>query len=89
MSEYIGWVDDDWNVILDHNQPIVRCRDCVHLDSPDWDNQLAECYGEPPCFCMRLSGNEWRMDGDRRVAETTFLEVGPNDFCAWGERRDE
>ena len=29
--ECIGWVDYDWNVILDHNQSIVRCRDCVHF----------------------------------------------------------
>ena len=34
MSEYIGWVDYDWNVILDHNQPIVRCRDCLDYIPP-------------------------------------------------------
>lgn len=70
---------------------IVRCRDCKHLDDSEyrrWDNLLAECYGEPPLFCDLLSFNEWRMDGDRRVAETTFAEVEPDGFCAWGERRD-
>lgn len=69
---------------------IVRCRDCKHLDDSEyrrWDNSLAECYGEPPLFCDLLSFNEWRMDGDRRVAETTFAEVEPDSFCAWAERR--
>lgn len=27
-EEYIGWLDDDWNTVLDLSQPIVRCRDC-------------------------------------------------------------
>lgn len=70
---------------------IVRCRDCKHLDDSEyrrWDSTLAEIYGEPPLFCDLLSFNEWRMDGDRRVAETTFAEVEPDGFCAWGERKE-
>lgn len=69
------------------NGEIVRCRDCKHLDDSEyerWDNSLAECYGEPPLFCDLFSVNEWRMDGDRRVAETSFAEVEPDGFCAWG-----
>ena len=72
-------------------EEVVRCRDCKHLDDSEykrWDNSLAECYGEPPLFCNLLSFNEWRMDGDRRVAETSFAEVEPDGFCAWGKRRD-
>ena len=69
-------------------EEIVRCRDCKHLDMPDWDNTLTMEYGEPPTFCMRLSDNEWRKDGERMVVETSFLEVSPDDFCAWGERRE-
>lgn len=69
-------------------EEIVRCRNCKHIDYPDWDNTLAENYGEPPAFCMLLSLNEWRMDGSRRVADTTFLEVEPDGFCAWGVRRE-
>lgn len=70
---------------------VVRCRDCKHLDDSEyrgWDSSLAACYGEPPLFCDLLSFNEWRMDDDRRVAETTFAEVEPDGFCAWGERVD-
>ena len=67
-------------------EEIVRCRDCRWLNIPDWDNTLAMLYGEPPITCDLLSRNEWRMDGDRRVAETEFLEVEPDGFCAWGER---
>lgn len=66
---------------------IVRCRDCKWLNVPDWDNTLAMIYGEPPTTCDLLSHNEWRMDGDRRVAETTFLEVEPDNYCSFGERK--
>lgn len=27
-EEFVGWVDDEGNIVLDHDQPIVRCRDC-------------------------------------------------------------
>lgn len=70
-------------------EEIVRCRDCKHLNMPEWDNTLAMLYGEPPLTCDLLSMNEWRMDGNRRVAETTFHEVEPNGFCAWGERKGD
>lgn len=75
---------------LDKEREVVRCRDCKHLDDSqrkDWDSYLAAAYGEPPLFCDLLSVNEWRMDGNRRVAERRFLEVDLNGFCAWGERR--
>ena len=97
MSEHI-YEDSDMEHERYHVIPfgsmrekIVRCRDCEHLDDSEyrrWDNSLAECYGEPPLFCDLLSFNEWRMDGDRRVAETSFAEVEPDGFCAWAERRD-
>ena len=89
MPEHIR---ESLSVWYEINEEIVRCRDCKHLDDSEyrrWDNYLAECYGEPPLFCDLLSFNKWRMDGDRRVAETTFLEVEPNDFCKWGERREK
>ena len=88
MSEHIFWQDDSG---LYRREEIVRCRDCKHLDDSEykrWDNSLAECYGEPPLSCNLLSINEWRMDGDRRVVETSFAEVEPDGFCAWGERRE-
>ena len=31
-EEYIGWLDDEWNTVLDQSQPIVRCRDCANLN---------------------------------------------------------
>lgn len=91
MSEYIV-SDMSYYQQFSKCEEIVRCRDCKHLDDSEyrrWDSSLAECYGEPPLFCDLLSFNEWRMDGDRRVAETTFAEVEPDGFCAWGERRND
>ena len=99
MSEYIyerpeqpaKVVRDGWNVRIEwdfkQREEIIRCRDCKHLDDSEyerWDNTLAEAYGEPPLFCDLFSVNEWRMDGDRRVAETSFAEVEPDGFCKWG-----
>lgn len=99
MSEYIIHIKDaetiynmtDFPFPLDAylREEVVRCRDCRHLNMPKWDNTLAMLYGEPPLTCDLLSMNEWRMDGNRRVAETTFHEVEPNDFCSWGERAEE
>ena len=87
MSEYIYGTDGHEGHWLT-GEEIVRCRDCKWLNMPDWDNTLAMLYGEPPTTCDLLSHNEWRMDGDRRVAESTFLEVEPDNYCSFGERRD-
>jgi len=94
MSEYIYATGGETvqNMASDVFEPceeIVRRRDCKFFNMPDWDNTLAMLYGEPPMTCDLLSHNEWRMDGDRRVAETTFLEVQPNGFCAWAKRRNK
>ena len=91
MTEYVTVWKDHEPTKLHWGVPVVRCGDCRYLDDSEyerWDNSLAECYGEPPLFCSLLSINEWRMDGDRRVAETSFAEVEPDGFCVWGKRRD-
>lgn len=63
-EEFVGWLDDEWNTILDQSQPIVRCRDCkfleqyhVTLKDHTWehcwckrdDDHLA--HAEPDGFC--------------------------------------
>lgn len=64
-EEHIGWLDDEWNTVLDQGQPIVRCRDCKNTYQ----------YNEPiGCDC--LCGLFW-------------IEVEPDGFCAWGERRED
>lgn len=46
-EEFVGWLDDDWNIVLDQNQPIVRCRDCVHnYDNLCHEHECNYC-GEP------------------------------------------
>lgn len=54
-EEYIGWLDDDWNTVLDQSQPIVRCRDCKNTYQ----------YDEPPgCDCLcGLFWIEVKQDG--------------------------
>lgn len=42
-EEYIGWLDDDWNTVLDLGQPIVRCRDCAYICKREYANELI-CY---------------------------------------------
>lgn len=53
-EEYVGWLDDEWNTVLDQSQPIVRCRDCKEY-RPELYNHIA-CellgrYVEPNGFC--------------------------------------
>lgn len=85
MSEYIVRMPPDMpyeiraelNAWYVESEPIVRCWDCKYLDMPDWDDNLAACYGEPPLFCMRPDGN----------GDYMRFEVEPNGFCKWGERK--
>jgi len=48
-DEFVGWLDDEWNTVLDSAQPIVRCRDCVK-----WDY---DSHG-PKKFCFNFSDPE-------------------------------
>lgn len=62
-EEFVGWLDNEWNVVLDQSQPIVRCRDCKHATVsslghvkycemfalPDTDG-----YGADPQVCLPL-----------------------------------
>ena len=54
-------------------EEIVRCRDCEHFRIEPWDDVLAAQYGAPPMICERTGD----MD-----------DVGPDGFCAWGERKE-
>ena len=38
-EEFVGWLDDEWNVVLDQSQPIVRCRDCWFCGKGMWGNE--------------------------------------------------
>lgn len=60
-------------------EEIVRCRNCTYCDdraAQEWDEYLAEQYGDPPCYC---DSPQW--DGPY-----LHRQVRPNGFCAWGER---
>lgn len=84
MAEYIFKCDNDMKN-PEWKEEIVRCKDCRFAYNRA---EQAKDYGvdtEPDYVCDLLSFNEWRMDGDRRVAETTFAEVEPDGFCKWGE----
>lgn len=53
-EEYIGWLDEEWNTVLDQSQPIVRCRDCKHYGCDGYDDHY--CYywdkiREPDGYC--------------------------------------
>ena len=47
-EEYIGWLDDDWNTVLDQNQPIVRCRDCRYYGYYDGSTWCSRTYEQVP-----------------------------------------
>lgn len=57
-EEYIGWLDNDWNTVLDQSQPIVRCRDCRHYREhingcAEFGDESRDEYAnvEPDGFC--------------------------------------
>ena len=55
--------------------PVVRCKDCKHSTLP---SALTQRYGEPGTLTChnRYSPCNWR-------------NVGGEDFCSYGERREE
>lgn len=78
-EEFVGWLDDEWNVVLDQSQPIVRCRDCEHFN---------EYHGK----CHRQSGVLIDDYSTRRLEDSgdvlVLVDAEPEGFCAWGERRE-
>ena len=55
-------------------EEIVRCRDCEHYRFVD-RSDIFHDERHNDSFCLRF------VDGKR-------MEVEPDGFCAWGERRD-
>jgi hypothetical protein len=59
-EEYIGWLDEEWNTVLDQSQPVVRCNSCKYYDPNDepsevypdryWCDRLT-VYMPPDGFC--------------------------------------
>ena len=80
-KECIGWLDDDWNTVLDQNQPIVRCRDCKHAHEVTWpvQSQITPDY----LNCSGYLVDTWDYYND----EPKDNPVPPDGFCAWGERK--
>ena len=54
--------------------PVVRCKDCAHSTFP---SELTRRYGKPGT----LTCHNMHAPSNRR-------NVGSNDFCSYGERRE-
>lgn len=54
--------------------PVVRCRDCKHSTLP---SELTQRYGKPGT----LTCHNMHAPSNRR-------NVGSNDFCSYGERKE-
>lgn len=72
MSEYIFVTDDYGNQWVKWEE-IVRCRDCEHYRFVD-RSDIFHDERHNDSFCLRF------VDGKR-------MEVEPDGFCAWGERK--
>lgn len=55
--------------------PVVRCKDCKHVYC-----RIYHGWQEPIYTCTHLR-SRWNTDND--------LEVNPDGFCSYGERREE
>ena len=77
MSEYI--IESKYDTLngtfsrIKHEE-IVRCRDCKHYHFKDCSHIFNDDRHNDS-FCLRF------VDGKR-------MEVEPDGFCAWGERRE-
>lgn len=61
-------------------EPVVRCKDCKWCDITDYGaGEVLECILD------RL----YRINSISLEGETYFREVEPDDFCAWGERKED
>lgn len=57
-------------------RPVVLCRDCDCWN--DWDSAGKESLGNYVCSCAHWS-----------VEDGPVLYTGPDDFCSYGEKREE
>ena len=73
MSEYYEHIAQEWPLFTRFTgERIVRCRDCRHMRIID----LSVFYGEHEHdwdICTRVDGVQ--------------LNVEPDGYCSWGERR--
>ena len=74
----VCWVDDMSGDVKDAPAadvaPVVRCRDCKHSTLP---SELTQRYGKPGT----LTCHNMHAPSNRR-------NVGSNDFCSYGERKE-
>lgn len=72
------WVDDMRGEVIDAPAadvaPVVRCKDCKHSTLP---SELTQRYGKPGT----LTCHNMHAPSNRR-------NVGSNDFCSYGERKE-
>lgn len=85
MAEYICEVverpDEAPLMILARRERVTRCCDCVH------------CHVVPDgstAFCDQLYDKpDWGLPAPYTGSEPAqMLEIGPNDFCSWGQTRE-
>lgn len=81
MSEYIGWLDEDWNTVLDQSQEIVRCRDCDYADEVEWPSDVEWPNDYLDCCGPLVQTWDYRDDCPM------MNPVEPDGFCKWGVRR--
>lgn len=78
-EEFVGWLDNEWNVVLDQSQPIVRCRDCKHFNE-----YHGKCHRQSGVLIDDYSTRRFEDSGDVLV----LVDAEPDGFCAWGYRKE-
>ena len=69
--EYVGYLDEWDGTEVLTDEEIVRCRDCKHF-TPQGAITFFD-YSRNEDFCDYIRGY--------------MLQIGPDGFCAWGERK--
>lgn len=81
-EEFIGWLDDEWNIVLDQNQPIVRCKDCRF-----YNDYHGKCH-RPVLVVGGIGGDTYWSDEVFHDPNIYCTHAEPDGFCAWGEPRE-
>ena len=71
---YNDLAEDFYSIPSADVAPVVRCKDCAHSTLP---SELTRRYGKPGT----LTCHNMHAPSNRR-------NVGSNDFCSYGERKD-
>ena len=82
MREYIGFISNEYEVCIDENHPIVRCKDCSLQDDIKYCERLGFYVGDDG-YCA------WPKKSDPHTVEDVLCDFYAETHACTAEERDE